>query len=110
MFREHAEKFFRFAEPMHKTISVSGLLKRSFFLLIFFLLCHLTGLRVFTSVLCGTFQGSGITRFLSAFLGILYIAMYIAATIICPILVIASGMLWLIIKILPSRRNHSSGA
>lgn len=81
--------------PGKSALSPSGLLVRALVLIILFLVCHLTGLRSCTSVLTGTFTPIGGSTQLGSLLGIVYALVFLAFVLAVPILLIASGILFL---------------
>ncbi|HZQ47417.1 MAG TPA: hypothetical protein VFC07_10425 [Verrucomicrobiae bacterium] len=68
-------------------------LVRALALTVFFLLAHLAGLREYTTFLTGTTGSPGIGLRLSAFYGMLYIALYIGCVVAAPILALAAVLL-----------------
>ena len=80
--------------PGSKDFSPKGLLVRAGFLFVLFVICHLAGFREYTSVLCGTPAAPGATAHLLAFLGLIYVLMYLFLTVVVPVLIIAAGLLF----------------
>lgn len=66
---------------------------RALALAFFFLLVHLSGLREYTTFLTGTTGSPGVSLRLSAFYGMIYIALYVGCVAVAPILVLAAGLL-----------------
>ncbi len=62
-------------------------------LAVLFLPAHLAGWREHTSFLSGTTGDTGMDFQTSAFLGALYILLYLACVVLAPILVLAAGIL-----------------
>jgi hypothetical protein len=58
-----------------------------------FLLAHLAGLRVFTSVLNGTVGSTAVDAKLGAFLAAVYILLYLAFVILVPVSILAAILL-----------------
>lgn len=83
--------------------SPRGLVIRAVVLLLVFAVMHLAGLRRMTTILCGTFEGIGRSKELTALLGFTYILFYVAATVIAPIMLIAAGILAAIHQSSPGR-------
>lgn len=71
-----------------------GLAVRAVEFAIPFVIAHLLGLRRFTSVLCGTMETGEPARLLSALAGLVYVLLYLGATVVAPILAVGSGLLW----------------
>jgi len=69
-----------------------------------FLIAHLLGLRRFTSVLCGTMDTGELAGPFSALAGLVYVLLYLGATVVAPILAIGAGLLWSVQHI--ARRRH----
>ena len=67
---------------------IRGLLMRVLLLTAFFMVCHLAGLRAYTSVLCGM-QAGGLT----AVFGAVYIVAYLGFVVVAPIFLIAALLL-----------------
>ena len=86
----------RFLIPGTSARSPKGLFVRALILIVLFLLCHLAGLRVYTSVLTGTFIPIAGSTQLASLFGILYALLFLAAVLVAPILLIASGLLYLL--------------
>jgi hypothetical protein len=84
----------RFSEPLSDILSPTGLIKRAAAVSVAFGLVHLAGLRPYTSALCGTLETEGPLRYLSALLGLSYVALYILFTVAAPILVLAALISW----------------
>ena len=63
----------------------------SLVLVTLFLLAHLAGFQVHTSVLAGTHSGSSMEQYF----GLVYLILYIISVCIVPIMVIAGSLLWL---------------
>jgi len=82
-----------------------GLIVRAAELAVPFAVVHLFGLRRFTSVLCGTMETGEPARLVCALGGLVYVLLYLAATVISPTLGIAAGLLWAIERIGGSRHD-----
>ncbi len=76
-----------------KVFSPAGFLVRALLIAVAFAVCHFVGLREHTSFLSGTTASvsGGMDR--SLLLGTLYIAVYLAFVLLCPILLIAAALL-----------------
>ncbi len=72
--------------------SPRALLTRSLVAVVLFSVCHLAGLREYTSVLCGMPAQAGISKELAAYLGVAYVITYFMMVIGVPILVIGAGI------------------
>jgi hypothetical protein len=70
-----------------------GLIVRAIWIGAAFLAVHLCGLREHTSVIADTVGSPGMSWQESAFLGVTYLAFYMAAVVLAPILVLAAGFL-----------------
>ena len=68
-----------------------GFLIRALLICFAFLVCHLAGLREFTTFLSGTTATSAFAW--SVVLGVTYIFLYLASTVGVPILILASAFL-----------------
>jgi hypothetical protein len=82
--------------PGQSALSPRGLLARAMVLIVIFLVCHWAGLRPCTSVLTGTFTSVAGSTQLGSLLGILYALVFLAFVLVVPILLIASGLLFLL--------------
>jgi hypothetical protein len=65
---------------------------RAIFILVAFTLVHLLGLREFTSILNGTTGSVDMNWGHAAYLGIIYVILYLGAVLVAPILLIAAGI------------------
>jgi membrane protein implicated in regulation of membrane protease activity len=74
-------------------LSARDLLQRAGAISGLFLLVHLAGFREFTGVLNGTIGSLALGWNLSAFLAVIFIALYLAFVILAPILVLAAMIL-----------------
>jgi hypothetical protein len=74
-------------------LSPGDLLQRAVLFGVIFLIAHLAGLREFTSVLNGTTGSTAYSWQTSAFLGLLYVGLYLGGVLVAPILVLAAGLL-----------------
>ena len=66
---------------------------RAFVIVVLFAVVHLAGLREYTTFLSGTVANPAVDFRLSAFYGMIYIALYLGTVVVVPILVIAAGLL-----------------
>jgi len=73
--------------------SPKDFVKRAVLLAALFALAHFCGLREFASVLNGTTGAAGMSWERSAFLGCLYIIVYLAFILLAPTLLLAAGIL-----------------
>jgi membrane protein implicated in regulation of membrane protease activity len=73
--------------------SPRGFLLRALLIAAVFLAVHLAGLRDYTSVLNGTVGPGSAGWKLSAFLGLAYLAIYMAFVILAPVLILAAAIL-----------------
>ena len=71
-----------------------GLLVRAGVLTAAYLACHFAGLREFTSVLCGTFPDPGGFPWVKGFFGLVYVFLYVAKTVLVPVLILTAAMLF----------------
>lgn len=76
-----------------QVFSPLGLSVRAAELLAVFVLCHLAGLRDYTCVLCGTPPSPGAAGALQAGLGVGYVVLYICATVLAPVMLLAALLL-----------------
>jgi hypothetical protein len=76
-------------------LSARFFLVRAAALLILFALAHLLGLREYTTFLSGTTGSPDVSLRTSAFLGMIYLALYMGCVVLAPILVLAAGMVTL---------------
>jgi hypothetical protein len=83
-------------------------LVRAAILTIVFIGLHIFGCRRFTSCLCGTLEAEGMMRHISAFLGLMYVFFYISFTVIVPVLILGSGLLWTRSKLLAGNNEDIS--
>jgi hypothetical protein len=75
--------------------SARYLFVRALAIVALFLVAHLAGLREYTTFLSGTTANTQVSFQTSAFYGMIYIALYLGAVVIAPMLVIAAGLLLL---------------
>lgn len=68
---------------------------RALALVLLFATAHLAGLREYTTFLSGTTGSPDVSIRLSAFYGMLYIALYIGCVVVAPVLILAAGLLTL---------------
>jgi hypothetical protein len=76
-------EFLSAKDMIQRAVAISGL----------FLVLHLVGFREYTGILNGTIGSLNLGWNLSAFLGIFYIALYLAFVIVVPVLVLAAAIL-----------------
>ena len=88
------------AKDVRKKSISKELLVRAAILTLVFIGLHVFGCRRFTSCLCGTLEAEGLMRYMSAFLGLMYVFFYMLFTAIVPVLILAAGLLWVRSKIL----------
>ena len=69
------------------------LIQLAFLVSILFAAAQLAGLREFTSILNGTVGSVGMSWQFAAFLGFVYLGLYLAFVLLAPILVLAAGLL-----------------
>lgn len=93
--------------PIGEILSVRGLLIRAALLAMAFAIAHAAGLRERTSVLCGTLPEGGAFPVGAALLGLVYVFLHMAVTVVVPILVVAAGLRWLLDRLLPARRRSA---
>jgi len=74
-------------------LSAGDLLQRAGAISGLFLLAHLAGLREFTGILNGTVGSLALGWNLSAYLAVIYIALYLAFVIVVPVLILAAIIL-----------------
>ncbi len=74
-------------------LSAKDLVKRALVIALFFGLAHGAGLKEFTSVLSNTAGSVDAGYWLSAFLGLSYICLYLAFVLLVPIFLLAAAML-----------------
>ena len=75
-------------------------MRRAVVITVFFVGAQLAGLREFTSILNGTVGSVELGWGISAFLGLSYIAVYLAFVLLVPMLLIAAGLLMVWKKLL----------
>jgi hypothetical protein len=73
--------------------TAKGMLLRAGMIVIAFLVCHVLGLREYTSILCGQSATGNVTDRLPIVLGCLYLMLYFLAVLGAPILVLAAGII-----------------
>lgn len=84
--------FIRLTAPFREILSPAGLILRAAVLAALFGVCHLLGLRQYAAILCGTSASTTAPMF-AAWLGLIYVLMYLAFTVVVPILLIAAGLM-----------------
>ena len=90
-------------------LSAKDLARRAVVLSIVYLLAQLIGLREFTTVLTGTTGSVRLGWGMSAFLGLLYLCIYLAFVLLVPMLLIAATLLALYQKCTQSRVPSPAG-
>jgi hypothetical protein len=73
--------------------SAKYFLVRAFAIVVLFLVVHLAGLREYTTFLSGTAANAEAGYQVSAFFGMIYIALYLGSVVAAPVLIIAAGLL-----------------
>ncbi len=68
----------------------AGFVKAAVVLSLLYLICHLAGLREYTSIMSGTMPAGGPAGFGLLFLACLYILSYVAFALLVPVLLIAA--------------------
>lgn len=76
-------------------LSPKDLVRRALAIALIYGLASACGMREFTSILNGTMGSIALGWRLSAFLGLFYIAIYLAFVLLVPMLLIAAGLLML---------------
>jgi hypothetical protein len=74
--------------------SPPGLLLRAALIAAVFAIVHFAGWREHTTFLSGTPAATTGNAYQTALLGTIYIATYLSFVLLCPILILASGLLW----------------
>lgn len=77
-----------------KMFSPVGFFRRALILLVLYFLCHVAGLREFTSIVSGSSPSGGRADAVAGALGAVYVVAYLIVVFIVPVLVIASGLFW----------------
>ena len=78
-----------------RLFSPKDLVRRAVVISMLFAIAHLAGLREFTSILNGTVGSVQLGWGVSAFLGLVYITIYLAFVLLMPMLLLAAGLLLL---------------
>ena len=88
-----------------------GFLLRAGILTFAYLVCHLAGLRQYTSILSGTPAQAGISRELAGVLAAVYLLFYCSFVTVVPILTLAAGVFhlfeWLMSRRAKAGTNQS---
>ena len=79
---------------MRPILSPSGLIARAAILWLAFGIAHATGMRSFTSILCGMASASSASDGLASVLGLVYILAFLGCTVLAPILCLAGIVLY----------------
>jgi hypothetical protein len=95
------------AKPSGGWFSPRFFVTRALALAVLFLVAHLAGLREYTAFLSGTPATAGVGMRLSAFYGLVYIALYLGFVVVAPILLMAAGILALGQKLLPLEKSSA---
>jgi len=74
-------------------LSPRDLMQRALVITALFLAAHLAGLREFCGVLNGTTGSTELNWKFSAFLGVIYVGLYLAFVLLVPILILAAALL-----------------
>jgi hypothetical protein len=90
-------------------LSAKDLARRAVLISIVYLVAQLIGLREFTTVLTGTAGSVQLGWRMSAFLGLLYLCIYLAFVLIVPMLLIAATLLALYRKYTQSQVRSPAG-
>ena len=93
-----------------RALSPTGLVVRALLIVIVFAICHAAGLREHTTFLSGTPAAAEGSTDRSVFLGMIYIAVYLAFVLITPILALAAVFLGLWQNCAKARRSDLSVA
>jgi hypothetical protein len=83
--------------------SPKGFLIRAAILGAIFFLCYIAGLKEYTCILCGTSPTGNVADNWSSILGVVYVLCYFIFIVIVPVLIMASGILWLLQKLILRR-------
>jgi len=82
--------------------SAKYFLLRAMAIVALFLCVHVAGMREYTTFLSGTSANAQVSFQMSAFYGMVYIALYLGTVVMAPIMVLAAGTLalwnWWILK------------
>ena len=90
--------------------SPKGFLTRAAALVVLFAVCHLAGLKEYTSVLCGMPATAGTSKETAAFLGIAYVMTYFMVIIGVPMLVIGAGIFKAALSLLSPKTEEPDGS
>ena len=90
-------------------LSPAGLLIRAAVLAAAYVVLHLAGFREYASVICGM-PPPGSSRYLVSFAACAYIMLHLAAVMVVPALVIASGIAALVIRFCPRKEDVAGSA
>ena len=77
--------------------------------MILFLIAHISGWRDLTSILNGTSGSTTMSWRESAFLGVLYVIVYLGFVVVAPILVLAAGILKVWRRLIGAKGVDESG-
>jgi hypothetical protein len=89
-------------------LSPVGFVATALLIALVFAIVHVLGWREHTTFLSGTPVSAGAGADQSEVLGTAYIAAYLAFVLLCPILLLAAGLLWLGERLLRASRRRSS--
>lgn len=84
-------------------LSPAGLLVRAAGLTLLYWALHLVGLRDYATVLSGGLPSADASPHVAPILGVVYVLSYFAWVIMVPVLVLASGVLWALLRLFPER-------
>jgi hypothetical protein len=90
-------------------LSAKDLVRRAAVISVVYLVAQLIGLREFTTVLTGTAGSVQLGWRMSAFLGLLYLCIYLAFVLLVPMLLIAATLLALYRKYTQSQVRSPAG-
>ena len=77
----------------HPFLSARDLVSRAIIITLGFAIAHLLGFREQTSFLSGTLSSNQMPSFLSLFMGLSYIVLFLAFTVLAPILIMGALIL-----------------
>jgi hypothetical protein len=83
----------RLSRLLGPALSPHGLLSRAVAVAAAFFICHLAGLRAYTTIISGTSPSGDPKDYVSAALGVLYVVFYVGVTMLVPALLIAAVVL-----------------
>ncbi|MBN1669926.1 MAG: hypothetical protein JXR37_02760 [Kiritimatiellae bacterium] len=97
-------------KPHEAILSPRGLLIRAAILALVFGLCHVAGLREYTSFLCGNMATATGKSVFIAFLGFVYVLAFVSFWVFVPVMILGAGLMAAADRLLRGRGRGKQSA